>query len=129
MAIVLALTLLLAPHTNVNASTAPEFTADDTLDAIDVASQDTGVSYARLYRIVGCETGYTFNPYAVGDHGGSYGAVQLNRYGNALPIFNSYYNALGLDPDPFNPYEAVYFLAESLAGAHPPLGAWSWSCK
>jgi len=71
---------------------------------------------------VECETGGTFDPYSVGA-AGELGAVQLHpRY--ALKDFYR----VGYQ-DPYNPYEAVYFLAEALAGNRPPLGAWTWSCK
>ena len=104
------------------------WTASDTLDAIRVASMDTGVPEGELKAIIGCETGYTFSPYTEGDHGHSHGAVQINDFGNARSIFYAYYRSLGMDPDPYNPYQATYFLAETLAGAHRPLGRWTWSC-
>lgn len=105
-----------------NRGLASGYTAEDTLAAIDQASIDTGVPVGRLLPIVRCETGGTFNPYAEGDGGHSHGAVQLNDYGNALPIFYQWYT------DPYDPYQAVYFLAESLRGDHPPLWRGTWNC-
>lgn len=99
------------------------FTPDDTLQAIECAARDTAIPVTRLTRIVSCETGGKFNPYAVGDHGSSIGAVQLNANGARKDFYD-----VGYD-DPFNPYQSVYFLAESLRGDHPPLGAKTWSCK
>jgi hypothetical protein len=104
------------------------WSADDTLDAITVASRDTGTPAWELRYIIGCETGGTFNPDMVGDHGHSWGPAQINDYGNARPIFYAYYRSLGMVPDPTNPYQAVYFMAETLQGWHPPLGRWTWNC-
>ena len=102
---------------------ATEYTSVHTEDAIYRAHMDTGVNYDTLRHIVGCETGWTFNPYAEGDGGHSHGAAQLNDYGNAIGAF---YRAGYTDP--YNPYEAVYFMAESLRGDHPPLGRRTWNC-
>jgi hypothetical protein len=96
----------------------------DTLAAIDQASADVGISWGYLYRVVGCETGWRFDPYEIGDHGTSLGVAQLHQGGNALPAFY----VLGYD-DPFDPYQAVNFLAHALMGEIPGLGAHSWSCK
>lgn len=95
----------------------------DVFAALEQASADTGVPYATLYSIVGCESGWTFSPNLDGDHGHSHGSSQLNDYGNALPLF---YGAGYTNP--YNPYEAIYFMAEALRGDHPPLGRWTWSC-
>jgi len=94
------------------------FTADDTFAAIEEASAETGVSYTWIARIVRCETGGTFNPYSVGRQG-ELGAVQLHPRG-LLPVFFSY----GYD-DPYNPYQAVRFLAQRLNAG----GARAWSCR
>ena len=93
------------------------YDADDTLAAIDQASADTGVSRARLYAIVRCETGGTFSPNAVGRLG-EIGAAQLYRKGE-LPNFY----ARGYD-NPWNPYQAVDFLANRLLEG----GARAWTC-
>lgn len=98
------------------------YSSDDTLAAIQYASRDTGVSTQLLTAIIGCETGWTFNPRAEGDHGHSHGVAQLNDYGNAAPAFYAIYS------DPYNPYEATYFMAEVLRGDHPPLGRHTWNC-
>jgi hypothetical protein len=98
------------------------FSSDDTLSAIDQASADTGISAALLRRIVRCETGGTFNPYAVGDHGTSFGAVQLHR-----PGLYWHFLAVGyLDPD--DPYQAVEYLARVLRGDFAGLSGSRWSC-
>lgn len=93
------------------------YTPDDTLAAIDQASAEVGVSRAFLYRVVRCETGGTFNPYAVGKQG-ELGPVQLHPRG-LLPLFY----AVGYD-DPFNPSESVRFLAQATMWGY----ASAWSC-
>lgn len=96
------------------------YTAEDTYAAIDQASSESGVSQAWLTRVVGCETGWTFHPGAVGDHGSSFGAAQLHRGGSELTRFY----AAGFD-DPFDPYQSVSFMAAEFA-----LGRSSaWSCQ
>lgn len=102
---------------------AADYTAEDTLSAINQASIDTGTPIGQLMSIVRCETGGTFNPYAEGDRGHSHGAAQLNDYGNALSTFY----AIGYT-DPYDPYQSMYFMAEVLRGDHPPLGRHSWNC-
>lgn len=104
-------------------ATGTEWDRESTFDAINHASADTGVDYYRLFRIVACETGGKLDPYAEGDGGHSHGAAQLNDYG----ALNTFY-AVGYT-NPYDPYQAVYFLAESLRGDHPPLGPHTWSCK
>lgn len=118
----MVLATLVAVTVGARASYAAPYDKADTLAALEAASVDTGVSYRTLYNIVGCETGWTFNPNAEGDGGHSHGAAQLNDYGNALPIFYRTYT------NPYNPYEAVYFMAESLRGDHWPLGRHTWNC-
>jgi hypothetical protein len=93
------------------------YTAADTLAAIDEAAADSGVSYRRLYLIVRCETGGTFDPYSIGRLGEK-GAVQLYSRGE-LPRFYAY----GFD-NPFSPYQAVAFLAQRLNEG----GARAWTC-
>ena len=97
---------------------AEPYTADDTLAAIEQASANSGVSYAWLYRIVRCETGGTFNPYARGRLG-ERGAVQLYPRGGEWPRFFVHYS------DPDNPYEAVHYLADALLAGR----ARAWSCR
>jgi hypothetical protein len=68
---------------------------------------------------VSCETGGTFNPYAVGDRGQSVGAAQLHARGERSRFYAYGYG------NPYNPYEAVEFLAlRILAG-----GASAWTCR
>lgn len=102
---------------------ADTYSAEDTLDALNRASADTDVPLYTLYAIVKCETGGTFNPNLDGDGGHSHGPAQLNDYGNALPAFY----AAGYT-NPYDPYEAIYFMAESLRGDHRPLGRHTWNC-
>lgn len=102
------------------AGRAEAFDASDTLAAIDQASETTGISATWLRATVGCETGWTFSPDAIGDRGSSLGAAQLHRGGGELPRFY----AFGYS-DPFNPYEAVFFMAEEFARGR----AQAWSCS
>ncbi len=94
------------------------YTAQDTLDAIQQASDEIGVPYARLYRVVDCETGHTMNPYSVGRQG-ELGAAQLASFGE-LPRFYAWGYL-----DPFSPYQSVRFLAQRIAMG----GASAWSCR
>jgi len=93
------------------------YTPADTLAAIDETAAVSGISYSWLYSIVHCETGGTFNPYAVGRLG-ERGAVQLHPRGE-LPRFYAY----GFD-NPWSPYQAVAFLAQRLNEG----GARAWTC-
>jgi hypothetical protein len=95
------------------------FTVDDTYAAIEQASATSGVSAARLERIVDCETGHTMDPHAIGDYGTSYGAVQLHRGG----LLGHFYS-VGYD-DPFDPYQAVQYLADSILAGK----ASAWTCR
>ena len=113
-AIVCAIVLALAPLQ------ALAWTVDDTFQALYDAHVNTGVPYARLYRIVGCETGQTFNPHVVGDHGNSWGPVQFNKYGGELPRFY----ARGYT-DVYNPYEAIDYLANAIMEGR----ASAWTCR
>lgn len=123
LAIVAAALVAAAVTSRVSFADVP-FNRSDTFAALESASLDTGVPYVQLYRVVACETGGTFNPYAEGDSGHSHGVAQLNDFGNALAAFY----AVGYT-NPYNPYEAVYFMAESLRGDHAPLGPHTWSCR
>jgi hypothetical protein len=109
-AALLALTLATA--------SAQEYTADDVHAAIWQYSEELGVSHAWLYRIVACETGHTFNPYAVG-RAGELGAVQLHPRGELIRFYAWGYL------DPFSPYQSVRFLAQRLTMG----GARAWSCR
>lgn len=108
---VLALLLALNPHV------AMAYSADDTLEAISEASSTYGVSASYLRSIVRCETAGTYDPYAVGSQG-ELGAVQLHPRGE-LPRFYAW----GYD-DPYDPYQAVPFLAQRLLQG----GARAWTC-
>lgn len=111
------LTLLLALSIVLSARKAFAYDADDTLAAIDAASATYGVSYAWLRSIVRCETAGTYDPNSVGRLGEK-GAVQLYARGE-LPRFYAW----GYD-DPFDPYQAVPFLAQRLLQG----GARAWTC-
>jgi hypothetical protein len=97
------------------------FTADDSFQAIHDAAVNHGVSEAALLRVARCETHGTFDPYAVGDHGTSYGLFQLHR-GGLLGLFYVAHS------DPFDPYQAADFTAEVLAGEHDGVWMSAWSC-
>ena len=111
------LALLLALSIVLSARNAFAYTADDTLAAIGEAADTYGVSYTWLHAIVRCETAGTFNPYSVGRLGEK-GPVQLYARGE-LPRFYAW----GYD-DPFDPYQAVPFLAQRLLQG----GARAWTC-
>jgi hypothetical protein len=93
------------------------WTDADVSAALTQASSRYGVSRGLLRCIAAWETGFTFDPYTVGDGGLSLGEFQLYRYG-LLPTFY----AEGWT-DPFDPYESAAFTASWIArhGA----GAWS----
>lgn len=97
---------------------AEPFTVDDTQAAIVRASSTTGVSESWLRRVVRCETGGTFRPDAVGDHGTSFGIAQLHR-GGLLSAFYAEYD------NPFDPYQAAEFMARQFLNG----GAHYWSCR
>jgi hypothetical protein len=101
------------------ATPANAYTIDDTLAAIDAASAETGVSASWLRRVVYCETGGTLSPSVIGDHGTSFGAAQLHR-GGLLGTF--YAQGFG---DPFNPYEAIAFMAYQFLSGNSFL----WTCN
>lgn len=112
----------LALATVVMAVVAPHvmaYDASDTLAAIEQASASTGIAYSWLHRVVGCETGGTFSPTAIGDHGTSFGAAQLHRGG----LLGTFYATGGTDP--MNPYEAISFMADRFAAGQ----SYYWSCK
>lgn len=119
---IVAVSLVSLIGLSARASASAPYDAGDTLQAIDAAATDTGVPYQELFRRVRCETGGTFNPNAEGDGGHSHGAVQLNDYGALQRFYDVGYT------NPYNPYEAVHFMAEVLHGDHPPLGSWTWTC-
>ena len=114
---VLLLTLLAVLVLPVPARAEEPFTAEDTLAAIEQYSAEFGVSYSWLYRIVRCESGGDFNPYARGRQG-ELGAVQLHPRGELLRFY-----AWGYD-DPYSPYQSVRFLAQRITQG----GARAWSC-
>jgi hypothetical protein len=91
---------------------ASPFTPDDTHQAIWDAAANHGVSYGRLRAIVACETGGTFNPRAVGDHGKSLGAVQLSTLPTGLYWD---FETRGYD-DAFDPYQSLDYLARVMTG-------------
>jgi len=95
-----------------------DFTVDDTHQAIYEASVNHGVSHALLRRLVRCETGGTFRPDMVGDHGTSFGPMQLHAPGE----LNTFYR-LGYT-DPSNPYEALDYAAQAILAGRGP----RWSC-
>lgn len=100
---------------------AESWTVDDTHQAIYDAAVNTGVSYARLQRVVGCETGWTFEPYSVGDRGTSFGPVQLHLYGGEIGRYRARFPGHSL----FDPYASIQFLAEAIVEGR----ATAWSCR
>lgn len=94
------------------------YTAEDTIAAIDQASEEIGVSAPYLTSIVRCETGGTFSPYSVGRQG-ELGAAQLHPRGLLRTFFSWGYL------DPFSPYQAVRFLAQEISFGR----ARAWSCS
>lgn len=97
---------------------ATEWTPGDTLAALEQYAEEFEVSYWWLYRIVGCETGWTFRNDLVG-RAGELGAVQLHPRGE-LPRFYAW----GYD-DPYSPYQSIRFLSQRLTMG----GARAWSCR
>lgn len=114
--LVLALALLGATALTTRAE--GPFTPEDTLIAIDTESAEQGVSHAVLTQVVGCETGWTFDPASVGDGGLSIGAAQLHRYG-----LRSTFYAWGYT-DPWNPYQAIAFMGRAFNAGM----ASHWTC-
>lgn len=97
---------------------AQPYTPDDTLHAIEEASIHSGVPYARLRRIVACETGHTYRNDLIGRQG-EIGAVQLHPRGMLPTFYASGYT------NPRNPYDSVHFLADSILIGR----ARAWSCR
>lgn len=93
------------------------FTPRDVLNAVEWAAVEFGVSYQWMLSIVRCETGGTFNPYSIGKQG-ELGAVQLHPRGELRRFYTYGYS------DPFDPWEAVPFLARRLRAG----GGSAWSC-
>lgn len=94
-----------------------QYTAEDTIAAIDQYADEQGVSRAYLRRIVSCETGATFDPYSVGRQG-ELGAAQLHPRGRLR-----HFLALGY-LDPFSPWQSVRYLAQEIRFGR----ASAWSC-
>jgi hypothetical protein len=97
-------------------SGAVTYTPADTLDAIEQASANSGVSAAWLKRVIWCESKYY--PYAVG-RAGELGAAQLHPRG-MLPVFYR----MGYT-NPYNPYDAAHFMADMFLVGR----ARAWSCR
>jgi hypothetical protein len=99
------------------------YTPADSLQAID----DTAAAYGwwlrpTLRSIARCESGGTFDPNVVGDHGTSYGLVQLHRGG----LLERFY-AAGYD-SAFDPWQSLAFLARVLIGDFPGITVGHWTC-
>ncbi len=92
----------------------PTYTAEDTLAAIETVSPE----YRDWIRAtVHCET-RTWDPYAVGDGGKSFGAAQLHTHG-LLPLFYQW----GFS-DPFDPYQSISFMEAAFKAGL----AYQWTC-
>lgn len=94
------------------------FTPDDVLDAINLASADSGVSYEWLRRVIACETGQTYNPYVVGKQG-ELGPAQLHPRGLLPEFYKAGYT------DPVDPYQALTFTAQRFLRGD----AYKWTCR
>jgi hypothetical protein len=81
-----------------------DYTADDTLIALDAAS-------SRARCVVGYETGWTFDPNLVG-RAGEQGAAQLHPRGKLPEFYAAGYT------DPWSPYQAVEYLDAEIAAGH-----------
>lgn len=95
------------------------YDANDTMQALDDVSTETGISYAWLHRIVKCETGGTFDPNMPGDHGTSFGAAQLHRGGKLDEFYADGWT------DPLNPWQAIRFMADEFNAGE----AYRWTCR
>ncbi|MCR4376327.1 MAG: hypothetical protein NUW22_15910 [Acidobacteria bacterium] len=123
MRLLLASALLLATMGTVQAEQDVHWTSQDTHAAIDQVDPQYR---AWVDAIVRCESSY--EPYATapndGGYGPSRGAVQINDY-----FQGAHFRAQGF-ADPYNPYEAVAYLAAALGGDYVTdgIGWWRWSC-
>lgn len=115
---VIALVVVLVCMTTTTVAAQQRFTPADTLEAIEQASANSGVPASRLRRIIRCETGGTYNPYARG-RAGELGAAQLHPRGELRRFY-----AVGYT-NPYNPYDAAHFLADRILAG----GARAWTCK
>jgi hypothetical protein len=97
------------------------WTVSDVHQAILDASNNTGVPHARLWRIVACETGRTFDPWSIGDKGTSFGPIQLHVGGGEITRYRAAYPGRSL----YDPYATVEFLATAILDGR----AASWSCR
>jgi hypothetical protein len=111
------------------AAHAATYSADDTLEAIAAVSASSGVPYARLYRVVGCETGWTFDPAAEGDHGTSHGAAQIHefydRLGRPAGEYGRFLAAGHAYDEMYDPQIAVGWLADAINAGR----ATAWTCR
>lgn len=83
-----------------------------------------GVSPAALLALANCETGSTFDPRSVGDHGTSLGLFQLNTLPTGL-----YWHFLSVGYlDWTSAWEQADYVANVAAGAFPGIYLSRWSC-
>jgi len=96
------------------------WTVSDVHQAILDASNSTGVPHARLWSIVACETGRTFDPWSVGDRGTSFGPVQLHVGGGEITRYRAAYPGRSLH----DPYSSIEYLATAILEGRSA----AWSC-
>jgi hypothetical protein len=106
---VLASTTVYAPPEALQAPTARVKTIDE---VIHDSAMKYGVSESLMRQVISCES--AFRSDAVGDHGQSFGLVQIH-----LPSHPTITKEQALDPE-----FSSEFLAENLAGGHGSL----WTC-
>ena len=114
--LVIGAAVLVLAYDAARAQEAPRrWTVEDVLLRLETASP-----LARC--IVKVETGGTYNPYAVGDHGTSLGPTQLHSPGKRDDFYAQEYT------DPYSPQESIDFLEAQIAAGNGP--AWSayWWC-
>jgi hypothetical protein len=114
--IVALIVFAVLPH----AAAAQGYGPHDSQAAIAMAAAEHGVSQPLLWCIAYYETGGTFDPYAVGDGGESWGLFQLHRRGLRSTFHNWGYQ------DAFDPYESADFTAAYIA-TYGWAGARHWS--
>lgn len=110
-------TLVLVLAVNVTRAHAEGYDATDARQAIATAAETYGVSEAWLLSTAACEAP-GLNPYAVGRQG-ELGLAQLHPRGELRRFYSQGYS------DPFDPFEAMDFMARRFAAG----GASAWTCS
>lgn len=93
-------------------------------ETITERAEANGVSAAAMLALAGCETGGTYNPDAVGDHGTSLGLFQLNTLATGL-----YWHFLAVGYDDWrDATQQADYVSRVAAGAFPGIRLSRWSC-